>query len=87
MTVDRRPVASRKPVRVGKIGSDRVATRETGVKVPLRHGTVSLSCSKGISAREHRHTHDPNTVAVPERAPGSTPGPASGTKWQLSPDP
>ena len=44
MTVDRRLVASRKPVRVGKVGLARVPTRETGVKVPppTRNGVICL---------------------------------------------
>ena len=43
MTVRRRPVASWKPHSVGDSGLDRVGTRKTGVKVPLRHGRLRES--------------------------------------------
>jgi hypothetical protein len=48
MTVCRRPVASWKPQSVGDSGLDRVATRKTGVKVPLRHAMTRAKSPRSL---------------------------------------
>jgi hypothetical protein len=49
MTVCRRPVASWQPQSVGDSGLDRVGTRKTGVKVPLRQASPRESPGQGLA--------------------------------------